>query len=76
VAPRSSNGNRRRRERLLAGQSPTRDAAGQRKEREQIATQPAAVVARDPDGARPIERLGDGIGGPLGDDDLSLVHQA
>jgi hypothetical protein len=31
------------------------------KEREQVATQPAAVVSREPCRARPIERLGDGI---------------
>jgi len=34
-----------------------------RKDPEQIATQPAAVAARDPAGACPIERLGDGIRG-------------
>jgi hypothetical protein len=33
------------------------------KKPEQIATQPAAVATRDPGGACPIERLGDGIRG-------------
>jgi hypothetical protein len=37
-----------------------------RKEREQIATQPAAVAARDPGGARPIECLDEGSAGATG----------
>ena len=50
---------RRRSPRLL--RAPLRSSFELGKEREQIATQPTSIAAGDPNGARPIERLGDGI---------------